>query len=129
MKQLRFVMSFGFAALLGATIGPVIASRDIDLSPTFAAILLGLAVKLIAMVAATGAASAWLYSAVASRHHGSWSLSLAGIAYGIGSTIGAMNFQVSTQVLVPLLAVAALAVIALAEFAVSRKESVRDGAA
>lgn len=122
-------MSFGFATLLGAAMGPVIASRTIDMSPTFAAILLGLTIKLIAMVVATGAASAWLYSVLSSFRRGSWPLFLAGIAYGLGSTLGAMKFQISAQVLVPLLAVAAVAAIALAELAISRRARFRDGAA
>ena len=130
MKQLRFVLLFGLASLLSAAVGVVAVGGNGDLSPTFAAILAVALGKLIVVVAAVGATAAWVYAALSSLpRQGSWPQLLAGAMYGIGSTIGAMNSQASSQLLVPLLAAAAFAVIALIQFIVARRAGASRGAA
>jgi hypothetical protein len=129
VKRLRFVLLFGLAAMLGATIGVVAAGGNGDLSPTFAAILAVALGKLIVMVAAIGAMSSLLYSTLSELPRPGWPHFLAGTVYGLGSTIGALESQASSQLLVPSLAAAAFVVIALLQSAISRKAGAKGGAA
>lgn len=132
MSQIRSTFTFAAAALLGTAIGTAIVagSGNVDLSPTFVAMLAIVEAKYMAVVVAVGAAISWPYFLLrAQSREVPWTRFCDGTIYGICSSVLPSLYRPSTLTLVATLLVTALIVLATADLAATRVVSIsRDDA-